>query len=56
MIKMMKIIEKLKKQGEGIIAGCTEIGLLIKQEDFDIPLFDTALIHAEKAALYAVKD
>ncbi len=54
--EFLKIIEKLKKQGEGIIAGCTEIGLLIKQEDFDIPLFDTALIHAEKAALYAVKD
>ena len=54
--EFLKIIEKLKKHGEGIIAGCTEIGLLIKQEDFDIPLFDTALIHAEKAALYAVKD
>ena len=54
--EFLKIIEKLKKQGEGLIAGCTVIGLLIKQEDFDIPLFDTALIHAEKAALYAVKD
>lgn len=31
---------------EGIILGCTEIGLLVKQEDSEVPLFDTAVIHA----------
>lgn len=31
---------------EGIILGCTEIGLLVKPEDSDVPLFDTTVIHA----------
>ncbi|RAP04748.1 Aspartate racemase [Bacillus velezensis] len=34
---------------EGIILGCTEIGLLVKAEDSKVPLFDTTLIHAQKA-------
>lgn len=33
-----------------MILGCTEIGLLVKEQDTDVPLFDTALIHARKAA------
>ncbi|MEH7443804.1 aspartate/glutamate racemase family protein [Bacillus sp. JJ1122] len=42
-----EVIQKLVVEGaEGIILGCTEIGLLIKQEDVDVPLFDTTLIHA----------
>ena len=50
-------MKTLKQKGaEGIILGCTEIGLLIKNEDTDIPLFDTALIHAEQAAIYSIKD
>jgi aspartate racemase len=40
---------------EGIILGCTEIGSLIKQEDTQIPLFDTTLIHARKAAEYSIE-
>ncbi|MBM6825128.1 aspartate/glutamate racemase family protein [Veillonella magna] len=52
----LKIISKLSKEGaQGIILGCTEIGLLIKQSDTDIPSFDTTLIHAEQAALEAIK-
>jgi aspartate racemase len=39
---------------EGIILGCTEIGLLLRPSDAPIPLFDTAEIHAEKAAIYAL--
>ena len=51
----LKIIEKLAAQGaEGIILGCTEIPLLIKQEHTDIKVFDTAIIHAEKALQYAL--
>ena len=38
----------------GVILGCTEIGLLIKQDDTDIPLFDTTLIHAKNAALISI--
>ena len=52
----VKEIEKLAEQGaEGVILGCTEIGLLIKQEDVKIPVFDTTLIHATKAAEMALE-
>lgn len=45
-----QIIEKLIADGaEGIILGCTEIPLLIKQEDATVPVFDTTTIHATKA-------
>ena len=39
---------------EGVVLGCTEIGLLLRPSDAPVPLFDTAKIHAEKAALYAL--
>ena len=41
---------------EGIILGCTEIGLLMQPSDAPVPLFDTAEIHAEKAAAYALDE
>ena len=45
-----RIIEELISMGaEGIILGCTEIPLLIKQEDSKVPIFDTTYIHAMKA-------
>ena len=51
-----RIIEALIAEGaEGIILGCTEIGLLIKQEDASVPLFDTTLIHAQGAVEKALK-
>ena len=51
------IIEQMIGQGaEGIILGCTEIGLLIHQEDSRVPLFDTTRIHAEAAVEYALKE
>ena len=51
-----KIIEKLIAAGaQGIILGCTEIGLLVKDEDSSIPLFDTTYIHAVSAVEYALK-
>lgn len=53
--RLLSICEELVKQGaQGIILGCTEIGLLINQEYTDIPLFDTALVHARKAAEYSI--
>jgi aspartate racemase len=52
----IEIIEHLIGQGaEGIILGCTEIGLLVHQEDSRVPLFDTTRIHAEAAVEYALK-
>jgi aspartate racemase len=51
------IIEKLKALGaEAIILGCTEIPLLVNQTDCDIPLIDTAKIHAEAALSRAIKN
>lgn len=45
-----KVIEKLAQEGaQGVILGCTEIPLLIRQNDVDIPLFDTTAIHAQAA-------
>jgi aspartate racemase len=52
----IEIIEKMVSQGaEGIILGCTEIGLLIHQDDSRVPLFDTTRIHAEAAVEYALR-
>lgn len=45
-----QVIEDLANEGaKGVILGCTEIGLLIKQEDSPIPVFDTTAIHAAAA-------
>lgn len=55
-MKYVDIIERLAKDGaEGIILGCTEIGLLVKKEDSRVPLFDTTRIHAVAAVEYALK-
>jgi len=53
--KYADIIRRLVKDGaEGIILGCTEIGLLVKQEDSPVLLFDTTEIHAKAAVKYAL--
>ena len=49
------IIAGLVEAGaQGVILGCTEIGLLVGPEDAAVPLFDTARIHAEAAADWAL--
>ncbi|MFP3322769.1 aspartate/glutamate racemase family protein [Planococcus sp. SIMBA_160] len=54
-VEFQKVIQKLIDRGaEGIILGCTEIGLLIQQNDAEIPLFDTAKIHVEAAVKEAL--
>ncbi|SKB64262.1 aspartate racemase [Acetoanaerobium noterae] len=53
--KYIDIINKLCANGaEGIILGCTEIPLLIKQSDVLIPVYDTTKIHAESAVDFAL--
>lgn len=53
--KYIDIINKLCANGaEGIILGCTEIPLLIKQSDVLIPVYDTTKIHAESAVEFAL--
>ncbi len=52
-----KIIDGLVRRGaQGIILGCTEIPLLIKQKDVSVPIFDTTTIHAMAAVDYALQD
>lgn len=45
-----------EREAQGVVLGCTEIGLLVRPEDTDAPLFDTTLIHARGAALRALED
>lgn len=53
----VKIIEQLMLDGaEAIILGCTEIPLLIRQEDVDVPLFNTTEIHCDAAVRFAFDD
>ncbi|MCU0395899.1 MAG: aspartate/glutamate racemase family protein [Chitinophagaceae bacterium] len=50
-----RIIEELVAQGaQGVIMGCTEIPLLLKQEEVAVPLFDTAFLHAKAAVDFAL--
>lgn len=50
-----QIITGLVERGaQGIILGCTELGLLVKPEDSSVPLFDTTIIHAEAAVDWAL--
>lgn len=54
----LRIIDDLAAQGaQGIILGCTEIGLLIQQSDRpDVPFFDTVRVHAEAAVDWALQE
>ena len=52
-----RIMAALAGRGaEGIILGCTEIGLLVGEGDASVPLFDTTRLHAEAAATLALAD
>ncbi len=55
--KYKKIIDNLIENGaEGIVLGCTEIPLLINQNDIEIPIFDTMTIHAEFAVTISLNN
>ncbi|MGY8811317.1 MAG: aspartate/glutamate racemase family protein [Pseudomonadales bacterium] len=58
--RYLEIIKNLSERGaQGVILGCTEIGLLVNQNDTKTPLYDTAIIHADAAvnkALAEVRD
>lgn len=52
----LKIINKLVERGaKGVILGCTEIPMLIRQEDCSVPVFDTTTIHCLAAVQFALK-
>lgn len=51
--RYLEIADELIKNGaEGIILGCTEIPLVIKEGDLSVPIFDTTLIHAKAAVQF----
>lgn len=53
--KFLQIIERLVAEGaQGIVLGCTEIPLLVKQADVAVPVFDTTTIHATAAVDFAL--
>lgn len=53
--KFLEIINDLEQKGaEGIVLGCTEIPLLIKQQDTHLPVFNTLEIHAKAAVDFAI--
>ena len=53
--RCLSMIGGLAAQGaQAVILGCTEIGLLVQQADTALPVFDTTLLHAAKAAELAL--
>ena len=55
--KYIDIVAKLVKKGaQGVVLGCTEIPMLVKTGDVNIPIFDTTVIHATAALEYALND
>jgi aspartate racemase len=55
--RYLDIITELIEQGaEGIILGCTEIPLIIKQSDVSIPVFDTGLLHSKAAVDFSLNN
>ena len=54
--RFLEIIERLRDRGaQGIVLACTEIPLLLQPQHCGLPLFNTALLHAGKALLFAVQ-
>ena len=52
--KFVAEVDLLRRKGaDGVILGCTEVGMILSQADFDIPVFDTAAIHAAAALDFA---
>lgn len=55
--RYMEIIARGRAAGaDSVIFGCTEIGLLIRPENIDLPAFDTTLLHADAAVEFALGD
>ncbi len=53
----LRIIDSLAGQGaEAVILGCTEIGMLVNQDDTQVTLLDTTAIHAQKAVALALRE
>jgi aspartate racemase len=52
-----QVIDGLGRSGAlGVVLGCTEIPLLVRPEDCEMPLFDTTVLHAQRALEYATSE
>ena len=52
---MLEVVRGLGARGaEGVVLGCTELGMVLKAEGSPLPLFDTAAIHAKHVAEWAL--
>ena len=55
--RYIEIIARARAQGaDSVIFGCTEVGLLIGPDDFDLPTFDSTLLHAEAAVKFSLEE
>jgi aspartate racemase len=55
--RLLSVIDALARQGaQGVILGCTELGLLLTQDDVPLPLFDTTQIHAARAVAWMLEE
>ena len=53
---VLAMIASLRAQGaDGVILGCTELGLILTQAETDLPVFDTAVIHAEAGVDFVLR-
>ena len=54
--KLIRIVQDLNEQGaEAILLGCTELGMLIHEEEVEVPIYDTTLLHANEAAGWSIR-
>ncbi len=54
--RVLSVVQRLHGEGaEGVVLGCTELPILIRQEHTDVPLFDTMAIHARRAVEWALE-
>ena len=53
--KLIRIIQDLSQEGaEAVLLGCTELGMFVNEDDIDVSLYDTTLLHANEAAARSV--
>jgi aspartate racemase len=53
--RYIKIVENARRQNvDAVIFGCTEVGLLVSQADFEIPVFDSTALHASAAVHFSL--
>jgi aspartate racemase len=54
-LTLAKIMKALVNEGaQGVLLGCTELGMVVQAEDAGVPIFDTTVLHAEKAVVLAL--